>query len=270
MTHIFLFHGSSHNLDDYELHQWKHIDSFLIVEFAKLLKGKQVSFSFCFDDAYSNIYDTVISLTALDVDTSIAVPTSRVGSRYFYNDLLERLVMSTSLSSLNLECFTLDTTSIENKIYSVKRLKSYVHNLPLHEKLPYTLDLLSKFNLDAESIVLPKSSILSYDQLSELKSEGARILHHSHFHTSFGNFSFDDVNNDLSSCVMCLQSHLSISPDVFVVPFGMPSNWNNFIPVVASRLGFNEIWMVDSPYDGWSYDMLDYSLIGRTRISVTA
>ena len=69
---------------------------------------------------------------------------------------------------------------------------------------------------------------------------------------------------------MCLQSHLSISPDVFVVPFGMPSNWNNFIPVVASRLGFNEIWMVDSPYDGWSYDMLDYSLIGRTRISVTA
>ena len=83
--------------------------------------------------------------------------------------------MSTSLSSLNLECFTLDTTSIENKIFSVKRLKSYVHRRLPARTASIHFNLLSKFNLDAESIVLPKSSILSCDQLSELKSKDTYI-----------------------------------------------------------------------------------------------
>ena len=52
--------------------------------------------------------------------------------------------------------------------------------------------------------------------------------------------------------------------------FGILSICNITIPVVASRFVFIETWMVDSLYEGRSYDMLDFSLLGRIRISVTA
>ena len=36
----------------------------------------------------------------------------------------------------------------------------------------------------------------------------------------------------------------------YLALFGIPSIWNITIPVVASRFGFIETWMVDSLYEG--------------------
>ena len=54
----------------------------------------------------------------------------------------------------------------------------------------------------------------------------------------------------------------------YLALFGISSIWNITIPDLASRFGFIQTWMVDSFYEGRSYDMLDYSLLGRIRISV--
>lgn len=249
---ILLFHGVVDKQDIYESYKWKHIEKDTFKKVVEIYKNKKNSTIFSFDDAYKNCFESCKYLIKNNFSVSIAVPTSRVGTNYFWNDEIEFYFLNNPRHFIFLNNTKFNLSNVQNKISSLENFKSIIRSLDL-DKQEKLINKIKEDKIFWENKIMPqKSNIMNYKELNTLKNLGVNLVHHSHSHKSLSSMSFKELNKDVESCVNDLKRFTNTTPNIFVVPFGNPSDWSLELEEILIKHEFKEIWMVNEPFKNWA------------------